>query len=94
MLRAYGGSGSSASGQLTHSVTSARPSELRSKTVRARGGAATKSVANSTEEVLTGRGMDTWIGRPAAINAARAGGSNQEFPSDSNRSAPWAAHSR
>ena len=94
-LRAYGGSGSSASGQATHSVTRARASGDRSNTVSGPGGCGAKAGAKSTEEVVTGCGMDTWIASPAAISAARAGGRTHTWPRASSRgSAPREAHRR
>ena len=94
MLRAYAGSGSSASGHPAHSVTSARANGVRSNTVSEAGGCGAKPGSKSTDEVVTGCGMDTWIGSPAAISAARAGGSTQTVPCASSRSAPRDAHSR
>ncbi len=93
-LRAYDGSGSAASGQSTHSDTRARASGLRSNTVSGAGGSGAKPGSNSTDDVVTGCGMATWIGSPAAISAARAGGSTHDSPCASRRSAPWEAQSR
>ena len=87
-LRAYGGSGCAASGQSTHSDTRARARGLRSNTVSGAGGSGAKRGWNRTDDVLTGWGMATWMGSPAAMSAARAGGSSHDLPCASSRSGP------
>ena len=71
-----------------------RASDVRSKTARSDGGAATNVVLKSTDAVVTGWGMVTSIDTPARMSAARAGGSDQPMPSTSSRSAPREAASR
>ncbi len=77
-----------------HSVISMRASGVRSTTARGDGGGGANVVPNSTDAVVTGCGMVTSMDSPAAMSAARAGGSDHVVPATSRRSTPREATRR